>query len=269
MEFTPDVTITYDELKEEFLKGANGASTAGRGTEVDNCYNVVSDTRFHGATTKQVIGWVIGGYDAPEFDLVANYTPPADSRRINWHEEEGDLNITAALMGEDEPFQLWEPHHSKPGIKVVAEFGGRAVMPAEVLAEYGAFLGGLIDGFYRQGFDPELSLRHRAVGMVKDNIRQPFEYEMILKEAGHKVDFREFAAMFSPGGVRILGFVAKALSVKKAGKHFRGVGGTTFQGWGIEWDAESRTLYISMSGDAREFPAEYMVESVKKTGLFS
>jgi hypothetical protein len=267
MEFTPDSTITYDEVKQEFLNGFNGRPSV-RSAEVSRCFSVgPADTRFYGATSKQVAGWVLSGYDCEEFDLIANYTPPADSRRLNWNEEEGDLNITAALNGDDEPFQMWEPHHSKPGIKVVAEFGGRASMPASVLAEYGAFLGGIIDGFYRQGFDPELSLRHRATQMTAGS--EPFEYEMILKEAGEKVDFREFAAMFSPGGVRILGFIAKALAVTKAGKHFKGVGSTTFNGWSVEWNEEKRTLYIGMSGQAMEFPADHMIEQVKSCGLFN
>jgi hypothetical protein len=265
MEYTPDITITYDEIKKAFLDGYNGT---GKRYPVDVYSASGRRTSFTGASSREVVGWVLGGYDAPEFDLIANYTPPADSRRINWHEDEGDLNITAALNGEDEPFQLWEPHHSKPGIKVVAEFGGRAVMPASVLAEYGAFLGGLIDGFYRQGFDPELSLRHRANAMVAGS-RDAFEYEMILKEAGQKVDFREFAAMVSPGGVRILGFLAKAYSVTKAGKRFSGVGGTTFSGWRINWNEEKRTLYIGMDGTSRTFPADYMIDQVKATGLFS
>lgn len=220
---------------------------------------------FKGATADEMFDWIQNGYSAPEFSAGEDYSPQRDEQTIVFGEE-GELDLTLAWSGHDYPYLQWTPEERKPGIRIEAQMNWSAFVNPSVLAEYGAWLAGLLNGLETQGYDIELDLVSIQHHLYTDTRDPDVDKTTVrVKRENELTDFTEWSCMFSPGGFRHLFFTAYALGAHKLGKQINmGYGKPLGKGFIAEYDVDTATLFIGVNSSATSFPAEDMTRRVSE-----
>lgn len=266
----PDVVtvIDWSELKHGFLDGYQTGKfpqhfrnrndwMAGRG----------SRNSWNGCSADEMADYVRNGFESPEFPIGDQYIPKADSRRMIFSEE-GELDLALAWSGHDYPYLAWETRKTKPGIKMVVEFGFSGGVSTATIAKYGAWCLGTLAGLETRGYDIELDFCFTTTGQnssvgskgtVRSDGTNAHATRVRVKREGELTDLTEFSALFSPGGYRILMFLATGLAADKIGERLdMGIGRCISHPTEIDFDTESSTLTVWANQMSSEFDFAHM-----------
>lgn len=251
--------LEYGEVKDMFLTAA-----AGRNPLPEQPYMATllatwphkhpeGRSNWHGATVGEMAEWLRHGYHVGELLADLGHAPTRKRRRLRF-DEEGELQVDLALSGFDYPFLTWEQRERKPGLAVVVEIGFLGNAAAQAIADYGRFVARTIATLETAGYDLDAQVTSRAAGClhVPDGLR----VNIHLKRENEASDFAAWSAMFTPGTHRMLVFGARALAAERLGLKLKGAGGSTMSGWGIRWDADTRTLTFTCDSRGHEFPEQ-------------
>ena len=228
---------------------------------------------WNGCTADEMAGWLKNGFESPEFPIGDDYIPKAESRRMQFGEE-GELDLTLAWSGHDYPYISWETRKSKPGIRVVCEFGFSGAVNSEQIAKYGAWIMGVLEGLSTRGYDIELDIRfttHEQNSAVKGRGRRRGNMSNIhatiirVKRENELTDLSDFSALFSPGGYRILMFLATAIAADKLNAQLdHGIGSCISKSTSVDYDPETAKLDIWADQMAGYFDLEDMSRKVEE-----
>jgi len=260
--FKREIVIDWDEIRETYFKIRGGERHPQSASAF--LHNLPTTQReadlFYGATGEQMDEWLHNGFTSDEIQGADLYVKDIHLPEQIWDEEGENVDVCAALSGDDEPFVEWEDLPSKPGIRVVAELAFLGGTQPSVIAEYGAWLAGALANLEGEGVDVELDVAHpSAQNLVENDSGSSNQMIVRIKRAGEVRDFADYSALFSPGGFRILGFTARFIACQKWGVTCSsGFGRSTNRSWDIDWDPTDRTLYITRPAQPSNFPAEMM-----------
>jgi hypothetical protein len=253
-------TITTTEIRDAFNAIRDGSSTITDGQFAPISYAIASD-RYdswyqasgkemadalnHGATPSITPDVTIGGgEDAPRPTLV-------------YDDEEGDLMVDAVLSGEDDYRVQWSETPAPVSIRIVAQVNMLSDTPGHVLTEYQDFIMGAVDAAANLGGAPGLEIVHYVRRAIQRESACRFYIPLV--EPGEMVDRTAWSAFFSPGGFRMLGFLARAVAAKREGRKLgSGMGASSGPGWNVS--REGDTITITCPPSARSFPREHMEE---------
>lgn len=270
---TPEkvTVIDWPELKYGFLSGY----------ETSNFPQMFRDrsgwtkgTRksWNGCSADEMAGWLKNGFESAEFPIGDQYIPRSESRHMIFGEE-GELDLPLAWSGHDYPYLAWETRKSKPGIRMVVEFGFSAAVDSATIAKYGAWCLGTLAGLETRGYDIELdfcftttgqnsSVGGKGYGLMSDG-KSAHATRVRVKKEGELTDLTEFSALFSPGGYRILMFLATGIAADKIGARLDGgIGRCIRHNTAIEYDENTSTLTVWANQMSSHFDFEAMSRMV-------
>jgi hypothetical protein len=262
-----ETIVEWSEVKHAFLTGyetGNFPQKFGRGRG----WCKGERNSWNGCTADEMAGWLRSGFESPEFPIGDSYIPKAESRRMVFGEE-GELDLTLAWSGHDYPYLSWETRKSKPGLRMLCEFGFSGAISDELIAKYGAWIMGILEGLSTRGYDIELDIRfttHEQNSAVRGNgLRRDMSniHSTIIrvKRENELTDLSDFSALFSPGGYRILMFLATALAADKLNAQLDGgIGSCVSKETSVDYNAETATLDIW----ANQMSAHYDFEAMSK-----
>lgn len=260
------VVLEFSEVKAKWLSLYNGDSWTSQPNRSDNIRNYRKGNRadsFYGCSPDDMASWLRSGFTSPSFPIDAEYSPSRPSRRMVFAED-GELDLTLAWSGHDYPYLEWETQQRKPGIRIEAGFTFSASVEPSVIAEYGAWLYGILEGLETMGYDIELDLSNTCSGMTSNRGGKTTTL-VRLKRENELSDFTEWSAMFSPGGFRMLYFTALGMAADKLGeKTTSGLGAPVNFKFDAIYDTETATLKIDVDGRARKFDLEGMSRKVNE-----
>lgn len=266
--FKRETVIEWDDLRAQFIRAANGE----RHPQAAMNHTISSANgrqSFYGDNLPGMIDKLEHGFTSPEIQGADAYVKEIRLPQIIWDEEGENVDVCAALAGDDEPFFQWEDIPHKPGIKVVAELAFLGATNVKVIGQYGAWLAGLIANLEGEGVDVELDIAMpSARNLIKRDEESSNQVIIRVKRAGEIRDFADYSALFSPGGFRLLGFTARAMACQEWGvKCSSGFGQSLNREWGVAWDDAERTLYVTRPATPRDFPADDMTAELADCGI--
>ena len=227
---------------------------------------------FLGATKDQAIGWVRNGYNPPEFAHAAGYVQPVMHGSWVYDEEGENVDVGAALSGDDEPFVDWAEAPSRPGLKLNIELAFLGSTPARVIAEYGAWVAGMLSTFETQGIDLELDVELPSQsGLCKEDQHSANQMIVRVKRPGEIMPFEDWSSLFSPSGFRTLGFTTRAMACEEWGMTCRTGFGQSGKrpNWDAQYDANARHLSIHRPPSPTSFDAERLTKQIADFGLLA
>jgi hypothetical protein len=219
-----------------------------------------------------LLGWLREGFRAPEFANSAEYVPSALQHRATWSEEDGDIDIGRLYGGHDEFMLGMAERETKPGVRVQIEFAFACGVEGKCIAEYGAWVAGLLGAMEQYGFDMVVDVWIPLDSLYQGDRATRSNVLVRVKQANEVSDFTEWSAIFSPAGYRTLGFSAKCVAGDKIGKTAVSNLGTTIGGktWGLEYDKDESVVRITVNQRAyagEAFPAAKLTKQAIEAGL--
>lgn len=251
---TIEHTLEYSDVAQTYLKLTAGENPLpSQRIAVRTLRQIWAEGGWVGATITEMTERINKGWEVPGMRI--NAGAPAQNR-LKWsrNDEDGELDVEAALAGEDLIYVKRTPRKRNPGLVLNIDYAARANVNVNVLAQYGAWIAELVAGLQTRGADLQISIFSSASWSgvtVKSNVR--------VKRFGRKSSLKSWGAVFSPAGYRTLGFTARAMACAAHGVALSETyGASTSKGYGVEFDPKTRTLTISCDPQARSFPRERM-----------
>jgi hypothetical protein len=222
-----------------------------------------------GGSGADTLGWLDDGYRAPEFADATNVVPTTEKVRVGWSEEDGDVDVGRLYGGYDDFYLATAPASTRPGLRVIVDCFFAALVKPKTVADYGAWVAGLIGRLEAQGYDLEVDLSGRVTQLYEGSKGRQ-DVEIRVKRSGELSDFTEWSALFAPTGTRHLVFTAFGVASEKVGKRQTSFMCMSLErsAFGVEYDEVENVLRITAGqrhGGA--FPAEVMNEKLNASGL--
>lgn len=264
-QFERTVIFDYAEVKAKWLSLYNGdswKSQPGMESAIQNYRKGQPNASWYGATPDQMAEWLRNGFTSPEFPVGDDYMPRREARRMVFGEE-GELDLTLAWSGHDYPYLDWERVERKPGIRIIADLDFNGMVRPAVIAEYGAWLAGLLSGLETMGYDIELDLRTRGNNFTHSDPNTVYNIICRVKRENELSDFAEFSPLFSPSGFRMLIFTMFGMAMDSVGYQINGgLGRAVGNAFTANYDADTGTLDIRTNSTSSSFPMEDMTARV-------
>lgn len=217
-----------------------------------------------GCSIADMRDYVANGFKVSELsDLHPDLIPARNRRRLKF-DEDGELQLDLVFSGFDYPFLEWEKREKKPGLRVNIGFDFNADVSAAMIKDYAVWLARALQTLENEGFDCEVNLSMRIGDAWPGAGRK--EILIRVKRENEASDFSQWSAMFSPGGFRMLGFVAIVMAgdLEKATVNETLGEAITASDWRIGFDTETQTLSVeNPDGRRGEFPSQRMTDDLK------
>lgn len=281
-EFKRNFIIRWDDLRTRFFaevenkapisrfsEAALGVKARWR-TEPEYVPGRKAPGAFYGASLKQTVEWTHNGYTPPEFAHAAGYMQKVMQGDWVYNEEGENVDVAAALSGDDEPFVDWQEAPTRPGLAITIELAFLASTRAEVIAEYGAWVAGMLATFEEQGIDLAVDVElPSGSGLVTSDSGSKNQMTIRVKQPGEISGFQDWSVLFAPSGFRTLGFLTRAMACEE----WQVVCSTGFgqsysrPDWDAEYDEGTRHLRILRPPSPRSFDASKLTEKIRSFGL--
>lgn len=257
------MTLEYSEVVETYRNPATpfpvNSSEVNRYRE-DWKRGRAGGTTGESCTTADMLEWISSGYHVPGMTNPPGDLMPTRKRRRLLFQEEGELQLDLAFSGYDYPFASWEKRERKPGMRVNVQMNFAWVVPQTVIAEYQRWVARLLYTLEEIGYDLEVNASMVCENLWRGSGKQSLNIR--VKRENEASDFANWSAMFSPGGLRHLFFLAVFIANEKRGERTPpGIGRNDMSApWTLEFDSDSRTLYIRNGQGQSSFPEAEMTE---------
>jgi hypothetical protein len=228
--------------------------------------------KWVGLSVVELLDQLRNGYHAPEFANSAERLQGATERRANWNDEDGDPDIGRMISGTDDFFLGMSERNTKPAITVQFETFFSCGVKAKVIAEYGAWLAGLMKAMETYGFDLTVDAWACIDELTTSDGRERSNILMRVKRQNEYSDFTEWSAILGPGIGRIFAFGSMAMACDKIGKKLTSFIGMSVgdRNWGLEYDREENIVRVTINqraGGGDAFPRERLTKLAVEAGL--
>lgn len=212
-------------------------------------YEWREDTRtgWSGASAAEMREWISNGYE-PDIPFDPPIVVPTENTTTHvgsWTDDPlGEFDQVLYDLAEPECYYQEEQRRFLGGIVVRVETTFASTVKATVPAAYGQWCAAVVKAIMAKGYDVNLTVFRVSRDMYGREVGPTLD-EVILKKFGEPVSFRDFSAMFSPGGYRHLMFLSYLMTAEANGyKPNRSFSRslTDDHKWGMNWDADTRTL---------------------------
>lgn len=257
--FARECVLEWDDVRDTFIHVAKGGDYP-QGAIVESVSNCRRSSSFYGNTVDEMLTYLHSGFTSPDISDAASMVKEIHTAEILYDEEGENIDVAAALSGDDEPFWTVEDIPTKPGVRLIVELAFLGVTRSHILAQYGAWLGATVANLEGEGIDVELDVElPSAQNLITGDKKSSNTMIIRVKRSGEIREFADYSALFAPGGFRLLGFTARAMACEKWGVHCSyGYGSSLDREWGTIWDAQERTLRITRPAAPDRFPREYL-----------
>ena len=257
----------WHDIASTFRAYASGALKATSGTlkSLIERWRDDSERSFYGANMTETVAWLDEGYELP--DMPAGLPPIAAETMDNRWRYTDDPTIGAYchemfMSGDPLHYLAKVPQPVKPGIAVEVQMSFSANVRHKLIAQYGRWIGRALASLEARGYDMRLDTVYVGSGVMRDQRRT--ETRIRVTDFGEVTLARDWSALFSPGGWRLLTFMAIALPGERDNKRVsRSLGSPQgAHGWDLDFDPETRVLKVMCQSMASTFPAEEMTEKL-------
>lgn len=257
-------TIDWLTLKRKWISIAQGdawTSQYGIGKKLVASYR----DSFVGASAAQTTDWVKNGYDIPGFTGGQVNLAPSRRKRPVWSEDEGQIDRTRLLCG-DERYRLTREPRDKPrAAKIEIGYGFRAGVDPKVIGQYGKWCAGLIRKLEAEGLDVQVDIVSRSVSYIIGS-SQSCELHIRVQRMNERADFRSWSAIFAPSGHRHLVFLGRAIHADETNRKVNdGFGGSLHRAWSVRTDNE--IISIDCCSTSNQDPTNILNEQARACGL--
>ena len=260
-------SFSWAEVKQRYIDLANGAPWGSQPTLNRQGYSGPGKSTWQGGTKEDMLGWLRDGYKPPQFLNLDAYTPKIERRRIIVSDEGEELHLDRAWSGDPMPWTEWEMRPATPGMRIEIDFTFNYDTPAKVLADYGAWLAGIMAGLELQGYDLEVEIFCEGMNALVGHYGKTIP-GIRVSEIGQFSDFQEFSAMFSPMGFRTLGFISIGMMGDRQKMTVTGgLGSATGNQWKCSWNADEAILSVGSPSSAAKCPIDKLTDQVREFGL--
>jgi hypothetical protein len=220
------------------------------------------DSAWFGANRQEMLGWLENGYEFEnKVDPDSLPSVAYDRPRARYTDDpEGEFSYDLYIQGETEHFLTKPKRRMMGGIRLNCQYDFNSNVGSKVIAEYGQWIGSVIQNLQAKGFDVEVNL-YTYVKNAYSNFPVSKTY-VNLSKFGERVMPFDWSSAFSPGGFRHLFFLAyiwpdemaKDLNINQ------GLGQAIGKKWDIEWEPKAREIRITNNCDASSFPMKDMTK---------
>ena len=200
-----------------------------------------------GGSMTETRHWMSNGYKAPEFKNAGRYVRDSKKKRRTFNDHDGNLNLDRLYAGEEKFFEKRTPKTAKPGMTINVEYCFAAMVEADDVRKYGAWVAGMCGSLEKQGFDLEVNvdviLNELFLGERRTD---QTTVRMLVKKRGQKSRFHSWSCLFAPTGFRHIVFHGLHVAGAKVGKKCQRSLGLTLKnrGWGVDYDRKENSVTI-------------------------
>jgi hypothetical protein len=255
--------VEYGEVARYFeaMKATNGKHTKQAGFRDRIWKNMqekgANGEKWYGASVEQTLGWINTGYHLPGLSAILNMDRgelEVPRRRLKFSDEEGELQVDLALSGHDQPLIEWERRTTKRGIRIVADISMSCMTKSSTIKDYLAWLVRTVVAFEERGETVELAIAMPCTNLGPDRGSGKVLTIINLKGADEAFDVKAWTAMFSPAGMRHLGFTALYMHGEAHGFQCNSaLGYPVGTQWSCEYDETTATLNIGCPSSPNNF----------------
>jgi hypothetical protein len=242
---------------------------------IDRFYSEYQDEttgRKKCATGDELVDWIRHGYHSKLFRNIAERVPVGLQHRPAWNEEDGDIEVSRLYGGYDDFYLGMAERVSKPGIRVQFGLSFSCGVSNQVIAQYGAWIFGMLAGMESEGFDVTVDAAMSVRDLFQGERNVTSHVLLRVKKAGEISNPADWSVLFSPIGFRVLGFTAFNVAGDKIGKvcqHNLGYPATGHK-WDLNYTPEDSLVQIFCNSSAYShdvFPADVLTEKAIAAGL--
>ena len=251
------IEISVTDVREMFRKIVSGKSSGQVACDALRA-SWQSMPDFYGDTPEGMTDKLDKGY-APdgEFNGYANGSADQIRAELVRDDEMGDLDLQSIISGEDSYRIMYEEVPSPRSVTITAQVNMLGDVPVKILTEYTDFILRAIMAAETMGAAPGLEILHLVRGVFTKSDSEHLTLTIPLVNQGEAMDPTSWRAFLSPGGFRMLGFVARGIAANKLNKKVRyGFGRSAGPGWDVKRDGDHITITCPPS--AYDFPREEM-----------
>lgn len=221
-----------------------------------------SEQGFIGATPDEMLKRLHNGYD---FDktLAPSSLPFVESYRKRpryTDDPEGDYDHDLYMNGETEYFLTKPKRESLIGLRLNIRYDFNCNVSAKFISEYGQWIGSVIEALQTRGYDLEIMVMQSALHTFTHDKQGPDQQMVRVSRFGERVMPRDWSALFSPGGYRMLLWLAMFLGADESGEQLsESLGMADGERFDISWEPKRReiTFHVNSRG-SKKYPAEDM-----------
>ena len=263
--------IEWDELRSKFMDCVQDGKpwTGGMAGPLAGFHAApYADSSFYGGAPADTLRWLRDGFDSEAFAAAAGTAPQAPDRKVTWSDEDGDPDVGRLIGGWDDFYFAVDNADAKPPLRVNVAMDFSAMVSAETVAKYGAWVARLVLGLENAGYDLEVNIMSPGQGVWVGGGK--FSTLVRVKRAGELSHFRDWSALFAPTGYRHLIFTSIALGAERFGKvATTGLGGPIASEWTVKHDPASETLEVRANPFSSSFDGAKLDAALAKTGLLT
>jgi hypothetical protein len=223
------------------------------------------DSSFIGAKPKEMLRRLHQGYDFPP-ESAPSVLPYVESyrRRPRYTDDpEGDYDHDLYMNGETEYFLTKPKRESLIGLRLKIRYDFNCKVSSKFIAEYGQWVGTVIESLQTRGYDLEIMVMQDAHHTF-DHGRDGNDQQMVrVSKFGERVMPRDWAALFSPGGYRMLLWQAMFLGADSSSHELTyTLGKAQGERFDISWEPKEReiTFHVNSTNVPTKYPAENMTK---------
>jgi hypothetical protein len=226
---------------------------------------------WSGATGKQMLGWLASGYQCPKIPK-SQRPDMLDGHRARWRwtddPSRGQYQHEAAMTGDPSCYLARDRRRSTAGIRVEIGTVFSSGIRAATVAEYGRWVGSVLRTLEAAGYDLDVSVVADTEGLYgHGSDARTFRAKIKCSSFGKRTLFRDWSALFSPGGYRHLCFMAWTLPEREKGhaKANYGLGHGTISSataWTVDFEQSTRTLSMIPKYTGNDFPMDDMTRQL-------
>ena len=251
-------TVTFEEVRSAFIqvieRGSESfnlkiSANAQKMASLRDRWISTSEHGWFGASPDQMIEWLRQGYDVPGLKLTPELSPMRKRKKIKFSDFEGDYQHDLFLSGFDQPFMYQTPREVTPAMDFEIDCSFSASISNETLAAYTSWCLKALIALQTSGIACDVWISVKLEGLFQDSRQAKTDLRIKVADAGQALDFKDWSAIFSPGGFRILCFQQMVLMAEEFKKRVNsGLGRPVTSGYKVNFRNEDRVIHVQCGG---------------------
>lgn len=252
-----EITSTFRKIVEDGWRFESS-----KANEVLASWNYESG--FIGCTPDEMLKRLHDGYDFDPSTAPSSlpYVESYRKRPRYTDDPEGDYDYDLYINGETEYFLTKPKRESLIGLRLKIHYDFNCNVKVKFIAEYGQWIGSVVESLQKRGYDLEIMVMQSARNTYT-NFNGSDQQMVRVSKFGERVMPRDWSALFSPGGYRMLLWLAMFLGADESGQKLSGgLGKAQGKRFDITWEPKAREIefHVNSTTVPSKYPAEDMTK---------
>jgi len=251
-----NIIIEWPELKKSFTDAIENGTRFSDGqyntnAKIEKWHIRPLDTdEWEGGSAAMTMKYIRNGYRTDAFTHSAEYAAMSNKRHFTYNEDDGEIDLDRVFDGHDAIFLDREMRESRPGLRLMIEYGFSWTTSVEIIVQYGAWVASLIKSLESSGYDLVVDIYIPLDAVFQNDGRGQRTNTFIrVKQENEQSNFTDWSVLFAPTGFRQLGFYALTMAAERNDRFVSSTYGQTISGkdWGVDYNRESQTVTVSVN----------------------